>query len=213
MTKPRLMAGAASRSFAHLLGRPSAAKAKAEETDDTKKKDDADARGAKAEQESDTDDDGKAQCPVCEGSGTDDDGDTCQACEGSGEVGDGDEERREPGARGAKGDADDKDDDAAKKATHAERGRWKTAMLAAKPTDPRTIAACSMLADSDMPASAVAATLGHIPAQASGKGLYDRMGGDSKPPNPGASGGKAKPDDFAAQMAAAVGKVRPKTSK
>jgi hypothetical protein len=208
-------AGAPARSFAHLLGMGGhkAAKGKAEETEE-KPKDD-----KEAVQESDTDDDGETDCPECDGTGKDDDGDECEACEGTGEVGDGagpkEKPEGKPKGKKAKADMDD-DDDEAKKATKAERSRWTKVLGHTNAGEGRVAAAVNLLATTEASAASIIGTLGHLPSASAsrpGDGLYSRMNAE-RVPNPGAGpAGKASTDDFGAQVAAAVGKVRPVATK
>ena len=204
-------AGAPTRSFATLLGMPAKAAKKVEgeapKTPDDPEKDDKEAKGAKAEQVPDTDDDGKTQCAVCEGTGTEEDGDKCEACDGTGEVGAGEEPVKDPDA--AKAEADD---DAETKGRKAERTRWGRVLSHPAAGGANAPLACHMLSTTDMKAAGVIAALADAPkatASTPRDNLYSRMSAD-RPPNPGpAAARKPAADDFAGQMQAAVGLVRP----
>ena len=211
-------AGASTRSFATLLGLPPrAAKGKGEgeppKTPDEPDKDkdkDKEAAAPAAEQAPDTEDNGKAECAVCEGTGTDEDGDKCEACDGTGEVGQGEEPVKESGAAKA-----ETDDDAETKGRKAERTRWTRVLSHPAAGAGRVALACHMLSTTDMKAAGVIAALSDVPAATAATprdNLYSRMNAE-RPPNPGVGSAERRPaaDDFGSQVAAAVGKVR--TSK
>ena len=197
-------AGGRPADFAHLMGAP-AGRSRAEaddddakdrarkarraaedkkraEEDDRRKKEDA----KRAEEDNiepgepaETDGEGEeADCPECDGTG-EVDGETCPLCGGDGKV-------------HAPDTPDNTDDDLGPEGKKAERARW-TKVLGHKDATGRVGAACAMLANGDMSAAAIVATLKSLPAQgAQGRSsLRDRMAGQ-RIANPGADASAPK---------------------
>jgi hypothetical protein len=98
----------------------------------------------------------------------------------------------------------------------AERARWADT-LASTAAAGKVVAACSLLADTDLNAAQVQKTLAALPAENTRSTLAARTG-NQPTPAPGADGGndpaKAEgPKGFAARVAAAVELVRPSKAK
>lgn len=211
--KTSLKAGAALSDFAHLLGLGRPAGARAEDDDDKK-----DSDAAKAE-ETDDDEDGddrkdskkSKRAKAEDDDKKDDDADAAKAEDDDDK--DGDDKKDSKKSKKAKADmdddeCDDEDDDYAK-GQKAERARWAKVLKSPAAGGGRLAAACEMLATTGLKSSAIISTLNALPV-ASGGGLRDRMASVETPNIGAGSGGSgAGGGDFAAQMKAAVAKVRP----
>jgi hypothetical protein len=193
--KTSLKSGVAS--FAHLLGIPTNASAKAEEDDDKKKDPDA----KKAEE---SDDDKKKK----------DDADTKKA-EGD------DDEKKDPDAKASDEDEDPEkceDNDDKKKArargVKAERSRWSTVLAHKNAGEGRVASAVHLLVTTDMPSDQIVGLLGTFPATTATKrgGALDALMAREPKLNPG-TGGSEQPGEptaksVAANIAAAAKKAR-----
>lgn len=196
--KQFLRAGAAASAFAHLLGFSATATAAAEDDDDNRQ--DAARAEEGEEDEDDSPKDGKKAKKLKKADGDDDD------------AAEGDDDQREDAARAEDGDGDDddKDKDSAAAGRKAERSRWAKVLRSPAAGHGRLPAACEMLANTGMSASAVIATLTAFPAAPQGSRLGDRMAG-VRSPSVGVDGGAPPAGSSAKGMAAqivAAGKKR-----
>jgi len=145
---------------------------------------------------------------------------------------DDDGEKAEGTPKDTSDDDQDKNDDKAKKALKdatdkaraegraagitAERNRWSET-LASTAAAGKVVAACSLLADTDLNAAQVQKTLAALPAETTRSTLAQRTGGQPTPapkPEGGEDPTKAEgPKGFAARVAAAVAVARPEKGK
>lgn len=207
--KTSLKAGAALSEFAHLLGmgRPAGARA----DDDDKK--DPDAASAE-ETDDDEDGDDKKDSKKSKKAKADEDDDKKDPDAAKAEEADDEDDKKDSKkSNKAKADMDDEcedEDDDYAKGQKAERARWAKVLKSPAAGGGRLAAACELLATSGLKSSAIISTLGALPV-AKGGGLADRMA-SAEIPNVGAGSGGGSGSgggDFAAQMKAAVAKVRP----